>query len=211
MDRKRRNLRHEQNKAFYRAMAMPTVGPNSYAELFESAQVVCLLKLPNVEDVLYNGADQIRAAFVNAATDVYFKGPKDKAVNFAFFDSLSTEPAISPLGTNGNKISFYKARLRIRGKKREISTSYMEAFGAGATRVGSVDVVDIRGRRTQIEIPDLTDIVSAAFGIQVPENVSYLGMIAKKDIINLIGDMGVSLHSREEAVRRAVQERYGPN
>lgn len=192
-------------------MAMPTVGPNSYAELFERAQIVCLLKLPNIKDVLYNGADQIRSAFINAATDVYFKGPRDKAVRFAFFDSLSTESPALPLGTSGNKISFYKARLRIRGKKREISTSYMDAFGAGATRVGSVDVVDIRGRRAQIEIPDLTEIVSAAFGIKVPENVSHLGMITRKDIINLIGDMGVTLHSREEAVRRAVLDRYGPN
>lgn len=190
-------------------MAMPTVGPNSYAELFESAQVVCLLKLPNVEEIIYNGAEQIRAAFINAAKDVYFKGSTDKTVNFAFFDSLSTEPAVSPLGTSGNKISFYKARLRIRGKKREISTSYMDAFGAGATKVGSVDVVDIRGRRTQIEIPDLTEIVSAAFGIKVPDNVSYLGLIAKKDIINLIGDMGVTLRSREEAVRKAIENRYG--
>ncbi len=192
-------------------MAMPTVGPNSYAELFESAQVVCLLKLPNVEEIIYNGAEQIRAAFVNAAKDVYFKGSTDKAVNFAFFDSLNTEPAISPLSTTSNKISFYKARLRIRGKKREISTSYMDAFGAGATRVGSVDVIDIRGRRTQIEIPDLTEIVSTAFGIKVPDNVSYLGLIAKKDIIGLIDDMGVTLRSREEAVLRVLQERYGPN
>lgn len=209
MDRKQRNLRHEQNKAFYRAMAMPTVGPNSYSGLFEEAQIVCLLKLPNAESIIYNGAEQIRSAFINAAKDVYFKGSKDRSVSFAFFDSLSTEPAVSPLSADGNKISFYKARLRIRGKKREISTSYRDAFGAGATRVGSVDVINIRGLRTQIEIPDLTEIVSARSGIVIPENVSYLGQITKKDVINLIGDMGITLHSREEAVRRVVLDRYG--
>lgn len=210
MDRKRRNLRHEQNRAFYRALAMPTVGPNSYSELFESAQTVCLLKLPNTENITYYGAEQIRAAFINAAKDFYFKGPKDKAVSFAFFDSLNTEETTAPLSANNNKICFYKARLRIRGKKHEISTSYRDAFGAGAIRVGSIDVVNIRGLRTQIEIPDLTEIVSAAFKLEIPENVAYLGQIRKKDIIDLIGDMGVSLLSREEAVRKAIQERYGP-
>lgn len=215
MDRSRRNLRHELNKAFYRALEMPTVGPNSYGQLFEQARNVCLLKLPNDPAISYQGVDPIKSAFINAAAKVYFAMSQGD-VAFAFYNSFYTEPAydrrLNP--AQASVVNFYHARLRIAGKKYKLATTFEEAFKEGVISVGSIEVLSHSGRRSLIDIPDLTQQALKIYednNQTPPENTVFLGCVTDHAIIKSITDMGIPLATREEVLARVLEQRYGPH
>lgn len=212
MDRRRRNLKHELNRAFYRALEMPTVGPNSYGMLFEQARNICLLKLPNDPYVTYHGVEPIKAAFINAAAKVYFATSQGE-VAFAFYNSFNTQtPHDKKLNPEqASVVNFYHARLRIAGKKHRLATTFQEAFKEGVTSVGSIEVISHTGRRSLIDIPDLTKGAVKAYEASKqtpPENTVFLGYVSDSAILKSITDMGIPLATREQVINRVIQQRY---
>lgn len=211
MDRRRRNLRLELNKAFYRALDMPTVGPNSYGQLFEEAQNVCLLKLPNNPSVHYHGIDRVKSVFINAASKVYF-GTLKGQITFAFYNSFYEEAEKPISQAQSSIVSFYYARLRIAGKKHEVSSSFSEAFKHGVTSIGSIETIHFSGRRNILDVPNLTALAAPLYFQEkttLPENTVFLGHVDDHTIIKSIKDMGISLASRDEVLDRVLAERYG--
>lgn len=211
MDRRRRNLKHESNRAYQRALDMPTVGPNSYGILFEQAQNVCLLKLPNNPAVKYEGIDRVRTAFINAASKVYFSTIPGN-IAFAFYDSfyLDTPKPLNP--EQSSIVSMYYARLRIAGKRHQIGTSFQEAFSAGVTSVGSIETMTFTGSRIILDIPDITPIVQPLYERNqqsMPGNTVFLGYVYDRAIIESVKGVGVHLYSKDEVVDRVTKERYG--